>query len=117
MGGGGGKWEDGGVCSLASFKGHFQTIAQNDRGKHGGVRGKGERGWTVRWAGGEWGRVDAQNNHTHSHLRHQSLHLHIPPTPPPQVRQLIAVKTCLIESFQANPQAWAFVGPLLVNIH
>lgn len=39
------------------------------------------------------------------------------PSLPLRVRQLIAVKTCLIESFQANPQAWAFVGPVLVNIH
>lgn len=39
------------------------------------------------------------------------------PSLPLRFRQLIAVKTCLIESFQANPQAWAFVGPLLVNIH
>lgn len=39
------------------------------------------------------------------------------PSFPLRVRQLIAVKTCLIESFQANPQAWAFVGLLLVNIY
>lgn len=36
-----GRRRAGGVCSLASFKGRFQTIAQNDKGKNGGGKG----GW------------------------------------------------------------------------
>lgn len=73
-----GKWEGGRVCSLASFKGHFQTIAQNDRGKHGGVRRKGGGA-----GGGEGvGKGGARNNHTHSHLCRRSLH---PPPPHPHL--------------------------------
>lgn len=94
------------VCSLASFKRHSQTIAQNDRGKHGGVDYE---------VAGVWG-VLRTIILIHTSIANPFIHTSLPSLPL-RFRQLIAVKTCLIESFQANPQAWTFVGPLLVNIH
>lgn len=57
-------------------EGSMGVCEENGRG--GGWLAGVERWW---WWWGEW---VAQNNHTHSHLRHRSLHPHTPPIPPSQ---------------------------------